>query len=141
MVGSATAGCASVPLATPQEDFRVKSLAPPADAGLVYLYRNESLGAAIRMSVLVDGVYAGDTAAQTYMVWQLRPGAHFLISKTENDSRLDFFVEPGRRYYVWQEVKMGLLSARSDLKLVPDNVGQGALAGCKLVQMPLATGH
>lgn len=129
------AGCASVPMAAPQESARIKMVQPPPNAGLVYLYRRESFGAAIRMTVLVDGVYAGDTAAQTFMVWQLAPGVHTFISKAENDSVLPMSIEPGRRYYIWQEVKMGMWSAGSQLHPVSDAEGMDGVNQCELVQM------
>jgi hypothetical protein len=136
------AGCmATVPLANPQEDLRIKAAMPAPGTALVYLYRNESFGGAIKMGVLMDNGYSGETGPRTYMVWQLAPGQHLLVSKAENDSTLPLVVEPGRRYYVWQEVKMGVLSARSQLQLVPDAQGMSALNECQLIQMPLAQGH
>jgi hypothetical protein len=135
------AGCATVPLASPQEDLRVKAAMPAPGTALVYLYRNESFGGAISMGVLMDNGYAGATGPHTYMVWQVAPGQHLLVSKAENDSMLPLVAEPGRKYYVWQEVKMGVLSARSQLQLVPDVQGMSALNECKLIQMPLAQGQ
>ena len=140
MVAALSAGCATVPLSTPQEDLRVKALSPPPDAALVYLYRNENFGGAVKMPVLMDNVYSGETGAKTYMVWQVAPGPHVLLSKTENDATLDLVAEPAHKYFVWQEVKMGLLSARSKLHAVTDDEGTKALSACKLVQMP-AAGH
>ena len=114
----------------------MKSLLAPPNAALVYLYRNESMGAAVKMAVLMDGANSGETVSKTYMVWQVVPGRHALVSKAENDSQIDLLAEPGRKYYVWQEVKMGILYARSKLQLVSAAQGAQGVNECKLVRMP-----
>lgn len=90
-LGLAVVGCATVPLSTAEEDLRVKSLLAPPNAALVYLYRNESMGAAVKMAVLMDGANSGETVSKTYMVWQVVPGRHALVSKAENDSQIDLW--------------------------------------------------
>ena len=37
---------------------------------------------------------------------------------------LNFDAMAGKLYFVWQEVKMGMLSARTKLQLVSDDVGK-----------------
>lgn len=135
----AATGCATLPLADVREDARVKGLAAPSDGAIVYVYRNETYGGAVRMPLLVDGGFGGETSAKTYLAFRVRPGPHTVISRTENDARLDFVAEPGRKYYVWQEVKMGLFSARSNLQLVPENVGRAGLSECNLLQVARAS--
>jgi hypothetical protein len=134
---AALAGCATVPMAAPADSARLKRLAAPPDAAVVYLCRNESFGAAIHMDVELDGRRAGQTVAKSYMVWQLPPGSHRLVSRAENDQDLTIDTAPGRRYFVWQEVKMGILSARSRLQQVVESQGQAGVDECELIQMPL----
>ena len=129
-------GCATVPMASAEEDLRVKKLVPPVDAALIYLYRNESFGAGVHMDVLMDGWAAGQTVANTYMVWQVRPGVHMVTSKAENDTSIGVDTVAGHRYFIWQEVKMGVMYARSRLQLVSDAEGLKGVNECKLVQMP-----
>jgi len=43
---------------------------------------------------------------------------------------IKLLVEAGKNYFVWQEVKMGLFSARSELKQVDDGTGRQAVAEC-----------
>jgi len=130
-------GCASVPMAPAADSARMKRLPAPEGAAVVYLYRNESFGAAISMDVSLDGRPYGQTVAKSYMVWQVAPGGHRLVSQAENNTELIFQAEPGRRYFVWQEVKMGMLSARSQLHQVSDTQGQAGVDECELVRMPL----
>ena len=39
-----------------------------------------------------------------------------MISKSEDDDVLNVNTEAGKNYFVWQEVKMGMLDARSLLQ-------------------------
>jgi hypothetical protein len=56
------------------------------------------------------------------------------VSKTENDVTLDIDAQPGKNYYVWQEVKMGMFAARSALHLVDETTGEAGVKQCKLIQ-------
>jgi uncharacterized protein DUF2846 len=127
------AGCASVPMGDPQQDAAAKTFTPPSGnrAGL-YVFRNESMGAAIKMTVLLDGKLLGDTGAKTYLYTEITPGKHQLVSKTENNAVLDFDAAAGRIYYVWQEVKLGFASARSQLNMVDADKGKAGVLESKL---------
>jgi uncharacterized protein YceK len=102
VVVSALSGCASVQKADQGASTRAKVFAPLTDKGVVYVYRDELLGAAIKMPVKVDDLVAGQT------------------------------------YYVWQEVKMGLMSARSALHVVSADVGKAGVRKCDLLQTEAA---
>ena len=130
----ALAGCASVPMATPEADAAAKAFRVTPNKANVYIYRNENFGAAIKMPLLIDNVAVGDTAAKTYVFRQIDPGSHVITSKTENDATLSLDVKAGTNYFVWQEVTMGAFSARSDLHLVDEATGKAGVADCKLVQ-------
>lgn len=127
-------GCASVPMAAPEKDQQAKTYAVAPGKANIYIYRNESMGAAVKMPLVADGRMIGDTAAKTYLFLQAAPGPHTLISKTENDSTLELNAEAGKNYFVWQEVKMGAFAARSRLQLVDEATGKAGVEECKLVQ-------
>jgi hypothetical protein len=133
---SILAGCASVPMGDPQKDAALKTFSAPQEKAAIYVYRNESMGAAIKMPVALDGKILGDTAAKTYLYTEVEPGSHELVSKTENDSTLNVDTVAGKIYYVWQEVKMGMWAARSKLHLVDDEAGQNGVKESKLAVMP-----
>jgi hypothetical protein len=130
------AGCASVPMGDMQKDATLKTFSPPKDKAAVYVYRNESMGAGVKMSVTLDGKPIGDTAAKTYLYEEVVPGDHQLVSSAENDSELNFTASAGNVYYVWQEVKMGILYARNKLQLVDDKTGQEGVMESKLAVSP-----
>lgn len=125
-------GCATVQMGDTQADARMKTFTPPKDKAALYVYRNETFGAALKMTVLLDGKILGDTASKTYLYSELEPGKHRLISKTENDSILDFEAIAGKIYYVWQEVKMGLWQARSQLQMMDEKTGQAGVLESQL---------
>ena len=127
-------GCASVPMASKNADAQAKLFAPTTDKATVYIYRNEIIGAAIKMPLLIDGIAIGDTAAKTYVEQVLPPGTHVITSKAENDSTLTLETQAGQTYYVWQEVKMGVLYARSKLHLVDEGDGRKAVEECSLIK-------
>lgn len=127
-------GCASVQMASEQQDTAAKSYAVKPGTANIYVYRNEQMGAAIKMPVAINGKLVGDTAAKTYLLLQVPPGRHELVSKTENDATLAVNAEAGRNYFVWQEVKMGMMQARSLLHLVDEPTGKAGVAECKLAQ-------
>jgi Protein of unknown function (DUF2846) len=127
-------GCASVEMASTELDTAAKTYAVKPGTANIYVYRNEQMGAAIKMPVALNGKLVGDTGAKTYLLLQVPPGSHTLVSKTENDSTLKLDAQAGRNYFVWQEVKMGVMSARSLLQLVDEATGKAGVAECKLAQ-------
>jgi hypothetical protein len=128
-------GCASVPMASAEADTKAKTFVAATDGNAeLYIYRNESFGGAIKMPLLLDNTAIGDTAPHTYVFKEVTPGKHTIVSKTENDVSLDINAQPGQTYYVWQEVKMGVWTARSALHQVDEKTGQQAVKDCKLIQ-------
>ena len=125
--------CASVPLAPPEADAQAKQFqAPPPGHANLYVFRDESFGGAVRMSVNLDGAALGDTAAKTYLYTPIPAGTHTVVSKSENDSTAIIEARAGESYFVWQEVKMGLWSARSALQQVAEDRGRAGVLECKM---------
>lgn len=125
-------GCASVPMANVQQDAAAKTFKHTEGKANLYVYRNESLGAALKLPVIVDGKVVGDTAANTFMLLTLEPGKHTVLSKSKDDV-LELDLQAGKNYFVWQEIKMGAFSGGTKLQQVSDAVGQKAVAECKLI--------
>lgn len=132
---SLVTGCASMPLASSQDDDQAKKFQAPPERALIYLYRNEIFGAAIPMSVSFDGQMAGQTGPKTFFLWEVGPGPHQLSSHAENVSTVNIDAAPGKTYYVWQEVKMGLFMARSQLQQVDEATGRAGVMECKRLAM------
>ena len=127
------AGCASVNKAPAAVDAESKQFKANASVAQVYVYRNETLGAALSMPVAVDGKVAGSTGPHSFFKFNLPAGSHTITSQGD-ESKLTLNTEPGKLYFVWQEVKMGMLSGSSKLQLVPEDQGKKGVAECSQIQ-------
>lgn len=116
------------------QDAAAKTISVKPDKANIYVYRNETMGAAVKMPVALNGKLIGDTASKTYIKLEVPSGEHTLVSKTENDAVLPVKTVAGKNYFVWQEVKMGMFAARSALHLVDEATGQAGVQECKLIQ-------
>ncbi|MDB5802648.1 MAG: hypothetical protein JWL63_3587 [Rhodocyclales bacterium] len=130
----AASGCASVAMAPAEQDTKAKSFATSPDKANVYIYRNETMGAAVKLQVSVDGKLIGSTASKSYFFVQLAPGKHTIMSQEDSDKTLDINVVAGKNYFVWQEVKMGMWSPGSKLNLVDDATGKAGVAESGLIE-------
>lgn len=126
------AGCASVPMADPKQDAAAKTFAVAPDKAGIYVYRNENMGAAVKMDVLVDDKAIGQTGAKTFLYKEVTPGMHKVVSKAENTDVVEVDVKPGTLTYIWQEVKMGVMYARTKLHLVSEAEGKKGVQDTKL---------
>jgi hypothetical protein len=127
-------GCASVPMASLEDDAKAKLFSAKPDKSNIYVYRNESFGGAIPMTVSLNGKVAGQSGPTTYFMWEVAPGLHEIASHAETVSNLQLTTQPGKSYYVWQEVKMGLFMARSQLQQVDEETGRKGVLECKRAQ-------
>lgn len=116
----------------PALDSEMKRFGTLPDMSRIYIYRNENMGAAIKMTVTVDGRVIGATAANTYLVTEVPAGSHTIGSDAENLTMLKVNAQPGKNLYVWQEVKMGFGYARSQLHLVSEAEGREGVLETKL---------
>ncbi|HET9701306.1 MAG TPA: DUF2846 domain-containing protein [Burkholderiales bacterium] len=128
------AGCASVPMTSLQEDASGKAFTVPDGKANIYLYRNETLGAAIPVTVSLDGKLAGQTASMTYFLWTVEPGSHEITCNAENTETLRLNTSPGKNYFVWQEMKMGMWMARCALSEKSEEEGRKGVQECKRAQ-------
>lgn len=128
------AGCAAVvPMGSAENDSRAKTFAPVPDRASLYIYRNETFGFAVPMTVTVNDRHVGQTGAQTFFLFTLQPGSYSVASIAENTSAVNLQVERGKNYFVWQEVKMGLMMARTNLQIVSDEQGRKGVLESKLL--------
>ena len=125
-------GCASVPMADTSADTTAKTFKVAPNKSGIYIYRNESMGAAVSMDLFINGKPLGQTAAKTYAYVEVDPGKHKILSKAENEELLELDTLAGKLYYVWQEVKMGMWQAGSALQLMDQLKGRDEIMECKL---------
>jgi Protein of unknown function (DUF2846) len=129
------AACASVPMAAPDRDFAAKEFAKPSRGkAALYVFRNESIGGTVKMTLQLDGAPLGETGAKTFHWVTIAPGKHTLVGKAENESVVQFTAASGQNVFVWQEVKMGFLSAGNRLELVDEQTGRAGVADCEMAE-------
>jgi len=131
LVAAALTGCASVPMASMEADTSAKQFRPAGGMANIYLYRNETFGAAVTMTVSLDGKVMGRTGPQTYFLWTVAPGRHDIASHTENTAKITVDAKAGRNHYVWQEVKMGMWQPGSQLQEMDEETGRRGVLECK----------
>ena len=131
-------GCATVQMASTDEDSAAKAFNVTPEKSTIYFFRDEFMGAAVTMDVYLDGQFQGFTGANTYFKWDVDPGEHEIKSIAENDEQLKFTTEPNKIYYIWQEVKMGLMSGRNALHIVDEERGKKGVMASKLIDVTAA---
>lgn len=124
-------GCASVPMASLQEDAEAKKFTAPADQSRIYIYRDEAFGSAIKISVTVDGRLVGQTAPDVYYSVDVPPGDHQVSCMGESNDSLRVRTQKGQAVYIWQEMKMGAFSAGCALREMPKDKAQASIQRCK----------
>jgi len=133
-MATAAAGCATTQMASPEADAEAKRFMVPEGQSRIYVYRNETFGSAIKIALALDGRLMGSTAPHTYFAWDVAPGKHEITCSGENNIRLTVDAPSGRAVYVWQEMKMGMLSAGCALNLVDGTTGRSGVMDCKRAQ-------
>lgn len=134
VIACLVSGCASVNKAGRDASEQAKTFSPITDKAVVYIYRDEILGSAIKLHVSVDGIAVGDTGPKSFLQLALPPGPHTITSRGEKISSLSLDTQAGKTYYVWQEVKMGMWSANSMLHQVDTDKGQDGVRECALLR-------
>jgi len=136
VASSYLAGCASVPMASIDEDKAKKEFTSPSrEASGLYIYRNSNFGAALKKSVYIDGELIGETAPMTYFYRDIQPGKHELSTESEfSDNILTLDTEGGENYYVQQSIKLGVFVGGANLELVSEDEGKQGVLECKLAK-------
>lgn len=129
-------GCASVPMASKQEDEAAKKFSLPANgkAG-VYIYRNTFGGQALKKDVSLDGALLGETANKVYFYKVVEPGKHVVATESEfSDNTLSFEAAPAKNYFIEQYIKVGVFVGGANVKIVDEEEGKKAILECGLAR-------
>lgn len=125
------AGCASLPIASPEEDARAKSMQVPDGKALVYIYRSTTFGLIFKPDLLINGQMIGENVAMRYYLLEVPPGVITITSQGTNTVTMDLRVDEGLIYYVRQQPS---LYGLTDLIKASEEDGKKALKKCKLVK-------
>jgi hypothetical protein len=128
--------CASVPMESAGLDKEKKQFAIPSEgkSGL-YIYRNSSLGGALKKTVSIDGVVIGETASNTYFYKEVMPGTHEIATESEfSDNKIVVEFKKGVNYFIQQYIKIGIFVGGAGLKLVDEDEGKKGVLQTNLAQ-------
>ncbi len=125
-------GCASVPMASKEDDAAAKKFQAPADQGRIYVYRNEAMGGAVKIPITLDGKLMGSTGKNTFFVFDVSPGSHEVGCIGETPGKVTVDLKGGEAAYVWQEMKMGMWAASCAMHNVDEQTGQKGVSECAL---------
>jgi len=132
--GALLTGCATVQMASSEEDIARKGFSYPSqDMAGLYIYRNSIVGGALKKTLYIDGEIIGESAPMTYFYWDIQPGRHVLSTESEfSDNSFSLDVEGGKNYYVHHYIKLGVFVGGANLKLVSEEEGKKGVLECKL---------
>lgn len=137
-VVSVLTGCASVPMASMDQDAQAKSFTSLPDKASLYIFRDETMGAAVPLTVSVNSKTLGQTASKTYFQLNVAPGKYTISSLAEDVSTINLDLSAGSTCFVWQEIKMGMFSARSKLQQVDETRGKAGILSSKMIASSVA---
>lgn len=130
-------GCASVPLASIEEDKSKKEFRLPNDdvSGL-YIYRKANLGMALKKTVRINGKEICETADSSYFYLTVSPGQHLIETESEfgyNDAELD--TVGGENYYIKQWLRPGVFVGGAHLSIMEKEQAQKDIQKLKLIDI------
>jgi len=71
----------------------------------------------------VNGKEIGGTSAKSYFYIELTPGSYLVESRANDVDEISITVAPQQNYYIWQEIKSGIMRARGVLHWVDEPEG------------------
>lgn len=125
-------GCASVPMASKEQDAAAKGFRAPPDKGRIYVYRNELMGGAVKIPITLDGKLVGSTVKNSYFIFDVSPGTHEVGCVGETPGKVTVDAKGGEAAYVWQEMKMGMWAASCAMHVVDEQKGRQGVSDCTL---------
>lgn len=112
----------------------IKTLPPiPKDKGRVFIYRDTSLGAAIRPKIRIDDQPIGTSVAKGFSYSDQAPGQHVVSLVTEWKHKDTVTVTAGQPSFVRTHVTIGAFVGHVIPTAVSKEEAQSEIQNCKLV--------
>ncbi|MBK8338276.1 MAG: DUF2846 domain-containing protein [Sterolibacteriaceae bacterium] len=134
----ALAGCKNVSFRSASDDAKAKAFVVTPGKSAIYVVRPEAVRNQA-LSVVLDDKLTARTGPCSYLLWEVDPGAHEILAYGENISQLALRTEPGKAYFVRQDVAGGLWMPRTLLTAVDEPGGRKSIGECRLVDSGAAT--
>jgi hypothetical protein len=129
---SVFSGCAMQARGTP---FKYPELIPE-DSAILFVYRpSKFAGSAVSFKIQVNSKEAGRLSSGGCMVFFVKPGVIDVVASSEAEVPLKIMdAKAGQAYYVKCSIKPGVFVGRPSLVLVPEEVADGEIKKCRLVE-------
>lgn len=133
---SILSGCASVPMAPPEQDAAAKTFSKPTgDKAGLYVFRDTFAGQALKKTVSLDGAVIGETANKVFFYKIITPGSHRLSTESEfSDNSITFQAEKENNYFAEQYIKIGVFVGGANVRMVSEEDGKKGVLGCHLAK-------
>ena len=135
MVSMLITGCASVSMATKDESVKAKEFhAPSAGNAGLYVYRNSSLGGALKKDIWIDGKCLGESAPDVFFYTEVEGGkTHKIDTESEfSANTLELMFEAGKNYFIRQYIKLGVFVGGAGVEQVPEEQGKEDIADLEM---------
>jgi hypothetical protein len=131
----ALGACATVPMASPQEDQEAKGFGQPApDKGAVYIYRSGWMGSARAIDVAIASGARAELATNTYLRLEGPPGTIEIDCRYGDRTNTgQVQITDGQTRYVEVSVKVGLWMPGCEVAEVSPDQGRAAVLGSRRV--------
>lgn len=134
LLASLFTGCVNNYVRPMSADSKAKLFQPDPEVSTIYVFRSESLAKGVKIPIFLDGAAVAQTSAHSFLLLQVAPGVHTVLSKTATEDSLQLTTEAGHNYFIWQEIKFGLLSPGSKLHLLDGETGRAGVKQCTLIE-------
>jgi len=112
-----------------------KEITVKKDKALVYIMRPSVYGILSKLRVDCDGESMGKTFGREFLYTYVNPGEHTFYAQSENDEEITLTLEPGKAYYIQQQIYPGLLTANVELEPITDQAEALEMLGkCSLAK-------
>ena len=130
-------GCASVKMESNELSDKVKKFPAPSNGNSgLYIYRDSTLGAALKKDIWVDGKCIGESAPKVFFYTEVAGGKEHVVA-TESEfspNELSILVEAGKNYFIRQFIKFGVFVGGADLEIISEEKGKAAVEKLELAK-------
>ena len=126
-------GCAAtVEMASVADDRDAKTFSAPPGKASIYIIRRQKFFAEARLiAILIDGIFEGPLAVDTYHVIHAEPGSHIVGAITAS---MEINAEPGQVYFIEVEPVMGWTQNSIEFTRLDDDEGRQAISVSALAE-------
>ncbi len=115
----------------------VKLDEPDPGKALIYVVRPDMKSGEVPFKVLIDGEEVGTLVGGKYLVKQVDPGSHTVVSESVNKSSITVKAEADKTYYLKQEAKEEDTKTKTKLVRISEEETKQAVAKCKRVKVDI----